>query len=191
MLNGIIASGLIANGRKEIIAGLTGPYTNSALELAKDNITGYPSFTYYISIVLSYGLGSFCTGIITPNARSFVLEPNYGPTLFLGGIFVFFAAFADRIGLGFQWTLYFSAAATGLKNGLMSLFSANLVRVAPTGTTIDIALALAQRLRSNPKGIWKAYILTMIVVAFWLGTIAAYHGSLRSVDSMLLVVCVS
>jgi hypothetical protein len=83
-INGACLSGwLMKNGRQQAVASLTGAYTESALLLVDGNVT---DFGFQVCMILSFTFGAFLSGLLTPKATPYRIEPTYGPTFCLGGL---------------------------------------------------------------------------------------------------------
>lgn len=191
-LNGVCLSGLI-NGRSQGVTAFTGAYSNSALALAQGNID---AFGLQICMILCFCFGNFIVGVITPSVKPYRIEPAYGPTFMLGGIFLIAASVlaavqGDKDTVGSQFTdnavFYLVALASGIQNGLSSTYSANLIRTTHlTGTTTDIGLYAGQLVRGNTKNTWKLLVLIALAVSYWIGALVSFYAT-RSFTSMSLL----
>jgi hypothetical protein len=172
LVNGSCMSGfLFPDGKSVSIAGFTSDYTQSGLAMAAGDWNAYAYHSYFI---FSYILGAFLSGLATPDATPYQIEPTYGPTFLVGGFFLLAASLFAI--LEYDPTLVFCCAAisNGIQNGIASIYSANLVRCSLTGATTDLALVAAQILRGNRKGMWKGFVLATIVISFWTGGLLSF-----------------
>lgn len=176
-VNGSCLSGFLNPNqfRSQSVAGFTSMYTRAGLALADGK---WGNMGFFSSMILSYMLGAFISGLITPRATPYQIEPTYGPTFLIGGVFLLvasiLAAFEPE---NMDLIFYFAAAANGIQNGIASIYSANLIRCSLTGSSTDIALFLAQILRGNKKNLWKGLVLSLIVFAFWMGGIVSFYAT--------------
>jgi uncharacterized membrane protein YoaK (UPF0700 family) len=184
IVNGTCLSGFLTlTGEQQSVSGLTSAYTVSALALAGNDLDVYRR---EILIILSYILGSFISGFISPNATPYQMEPLYGPTFMIGALFLFAASILAAFEQNAQYIFFLASAANGIQNGIASIYSANLVRCSLTGSTTDIALTMAQLLRGNSKNLWKGIVLAIIVTNFWLGGVISFYLSRRFLSYTLL-----
>eukprot|EP00980_Cylindrotheca_fusiformis_P029527 scaffold23499_cov109-Cylindrotheca_fusiformis.AAC.4 len=185
-LNGATLSGLASPGSDFpalTVTGLTASYTMAGLSLSQGL---WEAYGVHIGIILSYFSGCFIAGFITPDAKPYRLEPSYGPTFILGGIFLLIGgitAIFESYGVIAYW---FSAAASGIQNGIASRYSANLIRCTVTGTSTDIALVLAELVRGKKKNLDNGVILTIITANFWVGGVVSYFAAKRFLRYTLL-----
>jgi uncharacterized membrane protein YoaK (UPF0700 family) len=177
LVNGSCMSGfLFPEGESVSIAGFTSDYTQSGLAMAAGD---WSTYAYHSYIIFSYILGAFLSGFVTPDATPYQIEPTYGPTFLVGGFFLLTASFLAMS--EYDTTLVFCCAgvSNGIQNGIASIYSANLVRCSLTGATTDLALVAAQILRGNRKGMWKGFVLAIIVVSFWTGGLISFFLTRR------------
>jgi hypothetical protein len=176
-VNGSCLSGLLSpNGVTQSVAGFTSAYTGSALAMAAGEI---PEFGFQSNIILSYMMGAFIAGFVTPNATPYRIEPTYGPTFLVGGVFLLIASILAALEFSESYIFFFAAAANGIQNGIASIYSANLIRCSLTGSSTDIALVFGQLLRGNRKNLWKGLVLVLIVCSFWLGGLVSFYATSR------------
>ncbi|CAJ1960028.1 unnamed protein product [Cylindrotheca closterium] len=174
-VNGACLSGLVSpNNTKKSIAGFTSKYTRSAVYLADNE---FEEVGAQVSLIASYFLGSFLSGLLTPNATPYRLEPTYGPTFLIGGLFLTAASILSAKGKGDPYIFCLAAAAAGIQNGIASIFSSNLIRCSLTGSTTDMAITLGQVIRGNRTKVWKAMVLLLLVIAFWLGGLISFYAT--------------
>ena len=167
---------------KQSVAGFTGVYTASALALADGNTD---SFGFQVSMILSFITGSCISGFLTPKPTPYRLEPSYGPTFFIGAIFLTTASLLvmacdddHRDCKDERCFFYFAAAANGIQNGISSMYSANLIRSTHlTGTSTDIGLYVGQLLRGETKHVWKLLVLICLAASFWLGGLISFWAT--------------
>jgi uncharacterized membrane protein YoaK (UPF0700 family) len=177
LVNGSCMSGfLFPEGESVSIAGFTSDYTQSGLAMAAGNWSTYSYHSYFI---FSYILGAFISGLVTPDATPYRIEPTYGPTFLVGGFFLLTASILTMLEYEPTLVFFFAAASNGIQNGIASIYSANLVRCSLTGATTDLALVAAQILRGNRKGTWKGFVLAIIVVSFWTGGLISFFLTRR------------
>lgn len=177
--NGACLSGfLLQSGRRQSVAAFTGAYTGSALLLADGHTA---SFGFQACMILSFMFGACLSGLITPKAVQYRIEPTYGPTFFIGGIFLLTAsilAAADHDMASDDFVFYLTAIANGMQNGLSSLYSGNLIRSSHlTGTSTDIALFTGQLLRGNNTNNWKLIVLAALAASFWTGGFVSFYAT--------------
>jgi uncharacterized membrane protein YoaK (UPF0700 family) len=184
-VNGSCLSGfLIPTGVTQSVAGFTSSYTKSALALSQGD---FSTFGYYSSVILSYMFGAFLSGVITPEAKPYTIEPTYGPTFLIGGVFLLISSILAALEWNESYIFFFAATANGIQNGIASIYSANLIRCSLTGASTDIALVIGQLVRGKRKNLSKGLVLTMIVFSFWLGGIVSFFAtSLFRVHSLFV-----
>mmetsp|Transcript_12598 Transcript_12598/g.30084 ORF Transcript_12598/g.30084 Transcript_12598/m.30084 type:complete len:513 (+) Transcript_12598:283-1821(+) len=186
-LNGATLSGLASPGSKFpalTVTGLTASFTLAGLTLSQG---WFEAYGVHVGIILSYFTGCFIAGILTPDPKPYRLEPTYGPTFILGGLFLLIggiiASFTEDYGVIAYW---FSAAASGIQNGIASRYSSNLIRCTVTGTTTDIALILAQLIRGKKANVDNGIVLSIITFNFWFGGAVSYFAAKRFLKYTLL-----
>ena len=174
-INGSCLSGLLTPHHvTRSVAGFTGSYTNSALELAENGAS--QEFAIGIGMIFSFLVGSIVAGLLTPNATAYRIEPTYGPTFLLGGVALLVASILAATEHDESLFFNFAAAANGIQNAISSSYSSNLIRTCHlTGTTTDIGLFLGQALRGNLKNLWKLCVLSSLAVSFWIGGIVSFY----------------
>lgn len=183
-VNGSCLSGLLLpNGAKQSVAGFTSAYTKSALELAEGD---FRLFGYHSGIILSYMIGAALAGYITPFANAYRIEPTYGPTFLIGGVFLLVSSILSALDYDEKWVFFSAAAANGIQNGIASIYSANLIRCSLTGASTDIALVVGQIAGGNYSKLWKGAVLSMIVSSFWLGGVVSFFATSYFRDLSLL-----
>ena len=174
--NGVCLSGFIHPNDRDVktsVAGVTGLYTGSAINLAEGD---YDKLALAVGTIFSVMGGSFISGLLNPHAIAFSIGPRYGPTFVLSSIFMTLGAIAalHNSRREFYWT----AMANGIQNGITSMYSANLIRTTHlTGTTTDIGLFIGMAIRGNKTNNWKLYILLSLATAFWVGSLTGYYAS--------------
>ena len=181
MINGTTLSGFLSGPQQTTrasVAGITTHYTASALNVADGS---WEEFGNNICLALSYALGSFLAGLMCPKAQPYRIEPSYGPTIVVGGMFLLMASLLAEHpnNVPIQYVFYATCVANGIQNGVASLFSANLIRCGLTGATTDAALALGRILRGNRKYAWKSVLLVLVIIHFWLGGLLSFWLSRR------------
>jgi uncharacterized membrane protein YoaK (UPF0700 family) len=139
-----------------------------------------------VSIIGSYMIGAFLSGVISPFATPYIIEPRYGPTFLIGCVFLVIASLLAAFEQNPQFIFFFAAAANGIQNGIASIYSANLVRCSLTGSTTDLAITVGQLVRGNRKNLWKGIVLAIIVTNFWLGGFIGFYISRRYTTYTLL-----
>ena len=174
-VNGACLSGLLTiTGETQSVAGFTGAYTNSALALASGDAA---FFGFQVSMILSFILGSCISGILTPDAKPYQIEPSYGPTFLVGGVFLTIASVLAALDDQHIF-FFFAAAANGIQNGMTSIYSANLIRSTHlTGTSTDIGLFIGQLIRGNKKNKFKLFVLIFLATSFWLGGLVSLFAT--------------
>lgn len=154
-VQGACMSGFLnEEGQRQSVAGFTAGYTISAQSVATGDMEVFKDISL---IIMSYIFGNFIAGIMTPNPTPYQLEPSYGPTFLIGGLFLFAASMLSMCHVDNVFTFCCAAAANGVVNGIASLYSANLIRVAITGATTDVGLILAQLVGSRGKNLKNFY----------------------------------
>jgi uncharacterized membrane protein YoaK (UPF0700 family) len=175
-VNGSTLSGFLTPTRKESVSAYTTSYSLSAMAVARGDTS---EFGYYSCFVLSYLFGSFLAGLITPNGTPFQIEPTYGPTFLIGGVFLMTASILAAIESEPSYIFFLCAAANGIQNGIASIYSANLIRCSLTGASTDVALVIAQCVRGNRKQLMKGLVLMSIILCFWLGGFLSFYMTRR------------
>jgi hypothetical protein len=122
------------NGERASVAGLSGLYTASALVLAgHDGPEKRIEYGHFTFLILSYMLGSFIAGLISPDAIPYQIEPRFGPPFLIGALCLSVASVIAALEVGdVNYIFYFAAAANGIQNGVASIYSANLIRCSLT-----------------------------------------------------------
>ena len=192
-INGACLSGwLMKNGRKQAVASLTGAYTGSALLLVDGNVT---DFGFQVCMILSFTFGAFLSGLLTPKATPYRIEPTYGPTFCLGGLILLgsslLAAFhSNSTSMSAHWAdfvFYLAAMANGIQNGMSSIYSGNLIRSTHlTGTSTDIGIFAGQLVRGNTQNNWKLLVLVALALSFWVGGVVSFYATQHFTSSSLL-----
>ena len=126
-------------------------------------------------------------GWLTPRARSYRIEPTYGPTFLIGGVLTFLASLLAGMEGKPNHIFCLLAAANGIQNGIASIYSNNLIRCSLTGATADLAIASAQLLRGNTAKLTKSLVIASIVFNFWLGGIISFYFSRRLLSRTLFI----
>jgi hypothetical protein len=109
-VNGSCLSGLLTpSGMRQSVAAFTGAYTGSALLLADGQ---FAVFGRQLGMIFSFILGACISGYMTPNATPYRLEPTYGPTFVIGGVFLIIASILAVFERD-DYLFYFAAAANG------------------------------------------------------------------------------
>ncbi|CAJ1932400.1 unnamed protein product [Cylindrotheca closterium] len=186
-LNGATLSGLASPGSKFpalTVTGVTASFTFAGLTLSQG---WFEAYGVHVGIILSYFVGCLIAGLATPDPKPYRLEPTYGPTFILGGIFLLIggiiASVLEDYGVVAYW---FSAAASGIQNGIASRYSSNLIRCTVTGTTTDIALILAQLIRGKEANVDHGIVLSIITFNFWFGGAISFFAAERFLKYTLL-----
>ena len=187
-INGACLSGfLVQDGSRQAVSAFTGAYTNSALQLADGHAD---IFWFQVCMILSFILGSFLTGCLTPEPTPWRIEPTYGPTFCLGSLFLLGASLLAAIqhhNNANDFVFYLAAIANGIQNGLSSSYSANLIRSTHlTGTSSDIGLFAGQWMRGNRNNTWRLFVLVALALSFWTGGFLSFHATKHFTSSSLL-----
>ena len=175
-INASCVSGLLTNGRSQSVTGYTSAYTKSAMAVAGGD---WEDLSFPSGLILSYMLGAFIASLFTPRAKSYRIEPSYGPTFLVGGVFMVWASIFAGLEKDPNYVFCLVAAANGIQNGIASIYSANLIRCSLTGSTTDLALFLAQVMRGNSAKFTKTAVIGMIVLNFWLGGLVSFYFTRR------------
>lgn len=174
--NGVCLSGYIHHldrNTRSSVAGVTGLYTNSAINLAEGDMD---KLALAAGTIFSVMGGSFISGLLNPYPIAFTVGPRYGPTFVAASIFMTMGAVAALHNSRREF--YFTAMANGIQNGISSMYSANLIRTTHlTGTTTDIGLFIGMAFRGNRSNNWKLYILMSLAAAFWVGSLVGFYSS--------------
>jgi len=170
----IEGEGSPGNPKDHMVAGFAGSYTNTSIGLADTNGVKY---LYNLWILLSYMFGSFISAMICPHAKPFVIEPNYGPTFWIGGTMLLAASLLAMNGYPSRYIFFLVVCSNGIQNGIASIYSANLIRCTLSGATTDIAIVIAQMINGNYKGSAKGSVLGLICFFFWFGGIIGWFGA--------------
>jgi hypothetical protein len=93
--------------------------------------------------------------MMNPNASPYHIEPSYGPTFMIGGIFLLIASLLAAFETIKTRLFYFAAAASG----------------------IQIGLFIGQLLRGNRKNLWKLLVLISLASSFWLGGVISFYAT--------------
>jgi uncharacterized membrane protein YoaK (UPF0700 family) len=175
-INGSCLSGfLTSDGVKQSASSVTGYYTRSALALADGN---FEFFGFQVFMILSLIFGACISGMMNANAQPYRIEPSYGPTFMVGGIFLLIASLLAAVEVNGTHSFFFAAAANGIQNGMSSIYSANLIRSTHlTGTSTDIGLFIGQLIRGNREHSWKLLVLLSLSLSFWLGGVVSFFAT--------------
>jgi uncharacterized membrane protein YoaK (UPF0700 family) len=168
---------------RQMIAGFAGSYTNTAISLVGHD---WETYRYHLYMILSYMGGAFISAMISPHAKSWVIEPRYGPTFMVGGTMLLGACLLAKGEWPSRYVFFLATASNGLQNGIASIYSANLIRCTLTGATTDIAIVIAQCIHGNYKGLARGMVLTAIVFFFWCGGIISFWAIREFMASTLL-----
>jgi len=165
----------------QMIAGYAGAITKTAYGLT---ISDWDGFEYHSFMVLSYMLGAFISGIMSPFATPYTIEPHFGPSLFIGFLCLLIAsllAFNDKYADDkyAAYMFYLVVCANGIQQAVASIYSANLIRCTITGAVTDIALVIGQALRGQYKGIERGIILSIMIFFYWLGSLLGHFAAPR------------
>jgi len=186
-VNGVCLSGLLSpqTGESASVGGLGGNWAKASMNLAQGDLG---EMGFYMYLILSYMAGSFLVGLISPHAVPYQIDPKYGPSFMLGALFLFLASAIAAGGVhgSIHYSFFLASAASGVYNGVASLYSANLIRCSVTGSFIDAALLIAQSIRGNHTGLWRLLPLTMVLVTFFLGGAVSWWASQRFLSYTLL-----
>lgn len=102
----------------------------------------------------------------------------FGPSFLIGAALLIAASSVAAFEVDEALIFYLVAAASGLQNGLSSIYSGNLIRsTGVTGTTTDIGLLLGQFLRGNREKTWKLCVLIVLAVAYWCGAFISFYAT--------------
>jgi hypothetical protein len=116
----------------------------------------FREFGFQSNIILSYMMGAFIAGLVTPNATPYRIEPTYGPTFLVGGVFLLISSILAALEFSGSYIFFFAAAANGVQNGIASIYSA------------------------NRKNLSKGLVLVLIVLcSFWLGGLVSFYATSR------------
>jgi len=162
-----------ANPTWHMVAGFAGVYTHTSIGLASTN---WVKYLYNLWILLSYMFGSFVAAMICPHAKPFIIEPNYGPTFWIGGTSLLAASVLADYEYPSRYIFFLVVFSNGIQNGIASIYSANLIRCTLSGATTDIAIVMAQMINGNYKGTAKGSVLGLICFFFWLGGVIGFFG---------------
>jgi uncharacterized membrane protein YoaK (UPF0700 family) len=163
-------TGMYRGPSSQGISGTGGSFTKSGRYLVEAQ---WQEYKYITVLILAYIFGAFIAGIITPRAHKHVIEPTYGPTFFIGALFLLAASLFAEYGLPSRFIFYFGTAALGVQNGIASIYSANLIRCTLTGTSTDIGLIIAQALRGNFDKFIRGTLIAVIVSNYFIGGVIA------------------
>mmetsp|Transcript_8492 Transcript_8492/g.17710 ORF Transcript_8492/g.17710 Transcript_8492/m.17710 type:complete len:382 (-) Transcript_8492:321-1466(-) len=158
------------NPASQGISGTGGSFTKSATTLVEQD---WPAYSYATCLVLAYIAGSFIPGFIAPRAHVYILEPLYGPTFFIAGIFILISSLFATYGIPSRFIFYFATAALGVQNSITSLYSANLIRCTLTGASTDLGLIFAECCRGNWTKFIRGTLIVVIVTCYWIGGMIA------------------
>ena len=174
--NSVCLSGFIHPNDRDVkssVAGVTGLYTGSALNLGEGD---WDQLALAAGTIFSVMAGSCISGLLNPYAIAFSVGPRYGPTFVIASIVMTMGAVAALHNSRREF--YFTAMANGIQNGISSMYSANLIRTTHlTGTTTDIGLFIGMAVRGNRSNNWKLYILMSLATAFWVGSLVGFYSS--------------
>jgi len=157
------------NPATEMIAGTAGSVTKMALAVTDYRSLKSSVFWYALGLVGSYIGGACLAGFINKGAQKHVIEPLYGPTFVIGGVFLSVAALLAGTGMPSRFVFFLATASLGVQNAIASLYSANLIRCTMTGVTTDLGLSIGQCLGGDFENLSKGMLLSGIVFCFWIG----------------------
>ncbi|CAB9503574.1 membrAne [Seminavis robusta] len=184
-VNGACFSGWVVAGANEPVAAFTNPYTDAALQLADGN---FERVKFQSIMIFCFIGGSFVSGLVTPNAVPYRIEPTYGPSFLAAGICLCLASFFATVEDYSNVAFYLSAAAGGIQNGIASSYTAKLIRsTGLTGSSTDIGLYFGQYIRGNKENYSKLVVLCMLTVAFTLGGFFSFYAAQVMLSYTLLV----
>jgi hypothetical protein len=182
VINGACLSGLLAGGKIQPTAAVTGAWTNSAVGIAK-GISA--QFALNAKCILSYMGGSLLSGLMVPTPSTFNLDVPGSLPLFAiaSGLLVFAAHLSDAKNMNF---LFLCCIANGISNSVTSTLTANLCRTAHfSGITSDIGTFLGQVIRGNKTNLPKLKVFALLAACFWVGGYISY-GVTESFGSVVL-----
>ncbi|CAB9525316.1 membrAne [Seminavis robusta] len=170
-VNGACFSGFVT-GTKHPVAGYTTPYTEAALQLAQG---GYEQMAFQLGMIFCFIGGSYVSGVITPNATPYRIEPSYGPSFLMAALCLGTSSILAATEHSPDLVFYLAGVACGIQNGIASTYSAKLIRATGlTGSSTDIGLYLGQLTRGNKENAPKLIILILLSFAFWLGGLISF-----------------
>ena len=164
--NSVITDSVYVNEPVQGVSGTGDSFTLNARALATADWPRYSNTTW---LILSYIFGAFIAAIITPKAHKHVLEPKYGPTFFIGALFLLAAGICASHGVPSRFIFYLATASLGVQNGIASIYSDNLIRCTLTGTSTDLGLILAQAVRGEFTRFIRGILIAVIVTGYWIG----------------------
>jgi uncharacterized membrane protein YoaK (UPF0700 family) len=173
------------------VAGVTGPFTRSALDVAQGD---YNSLCVIILLIVCYTLGAFFTSLIIPT-NVFNLSYPYPQVLLLEAFFLFLCAIINILWAETKLGLGFAAAAMGVQNGIVNKFGGGIIRTAnTTGAYTDIGATLGRLVMGRRSDVWQLRVLIPLVLCFILGSVIGtlVYGLLKEYSLLgnVVYVCV-
>lgn len=165
------------------VAGVTGAYTGSAIDILQGN---WERYRLNVGTILSVCGGACIASLFNPYPIPFQLCPRFGITFLIGGFFTTLGAVSDIHNGGREY--FFTATGNGIMNGIASMYTANLIRTTHlTGITTDIGLFVGQVLCGNRMNLWRLYILAGLAFSFFLGSLGGYAASVVEREYALIM----
>lgn len=160
------------NPATQMVAGTAGSFTANALAFAHSR-TKSSAYFFTLGMMLSYIGGACLAGFINKGAEKYVIEPRYGPTFFIGGVFLSVASLFANLGMPSRYIFFLTTASLGIQNAIASLYSANLIRCTLTGVTTDVGLLLGQCISGDYRNLSRGMVVGGILACFWIGGVLA------------------
>ncbi|VEU38982.1 unnamed protein product [Pseudo-nitzschia multistriata] len=166
-------SGWILNPGTEMVAGCAGSVTRNARAFA-DFSTMSPVFWYTLGLLGAYGGGAALAGFLNKETNTaYALEPRYGTSFLLAGVLLTAAQAVVATGGPSALVFFAATASLGIQNGVVSLYSANLIRCTMTGVATDAGLALGRCLHGDYRTASAGAVRCGIIAFFWAGGMLA------------------
>jgi len=180
-INGVTVSATFLQGTNSIaknnpatqmVAGTAGSFTANALAFARSR-TKSSAYFFTLGMILSYIGGACLAGFINKGAEKQVIEPRYGPTFFVVGVFLSVASLLANLGMPSRYIYFLTTASLGIQNAIASLYSANLSRCTMTGVTTDTGAFLGQCIGGDYRNLSRGMVVGGVLACFWIGGLLA------------------
>lgn len=129
----------------------------------------YTLFLNVFSAILAFLLGAITTGFILPH-NDLTRGYNYNLVLIIQILLVLISL--GGLLLEIEAAKYLLAIAMGMQNGITTFYGKSVIRTTHmTGTTTDLGIIIAQKLKGHKVQNWRFYIYLSLLCGFFLGSI--------------------
>ncbi len=153
--------------KQQALTHLTG--STSLLAVAVASLDGW-AVLHLVALMIAFLAGTALSGLLIGNA-TLRLRRRYGVALLVESVLL--VAAVPLLTDGRLAGIYLICAASGLQNGMGSIYSSGLVRTTHlTGLITDLGLSLGHNLRRVPVDARRVRLCLLIISGFFAGGIA-------------------